>query len=199
MPKNSTIKKALMAPNTETATEVAPLAMFHGLNWLSNLVMSKSCNSFCLSAAFSTCCERLVTPVATLVASWVTCSAMVGPAPTNTATKKKVIAITTMASEARCGSPVIRDSALDVPCSTIANRMPAKTRKIAVFAYQSAAATASTTTTPSAARMAVWVAGLASPCAWLTMAVLRRIARSVMASLYPICAGIAPICTDTSG
>jgi hypothetical protein len=32
MPKNNTIKKALMAPNTETATEVAPLAMFHGLN-----------------------------------------------------------------------------------------------------------------------------------------------------------------------
>jgi hypothetical protein len=61
MPKNSTIKNALMAPNTETATEVAPLAMFQGLNWLSSLAISKSCNSFCLSAAFITCCKILVT------------------------------------------------------------------------------------------------------------------------------------------
>ena len=61
--------------------------------------------------------------------------------------------------------------------------MLAKARKIAVLAYQSAVATVSTMTTPSAARMAVWVTGLAIPCAWLTMAVLSGVARSVIASL----------------
>jgi hypothetical protein len=59
--------------------------------------------------------------------------------------------------------------------------MPAKARNIAVRAYQNAAATASTMTTPIVARMAVWMVDRDNPCAWLTMGLFSLVAPSFMA------------------
>ena len=116
MPKKSTIRPALNNPTIESATEVAPVAMPHGLR---NLPTTSTRSIFWRmedwSAKLASSLVRLVAPTAMLRASWAICWGRVGPAVKNTMTKKSAVDSTTTASIKSRGSLVSSARALLAP------------------------------------------------------------------------------------
>ena len=115
MPKKSTIRPALNNPTIESATEVAPVAMPHGLR---NLPTTSTRSIFWSmedwSAKLASSLVRLVAPTA-MRASWTICWVRVGPAVENTMTKKSAVDSTTTASIRSRGILVSSASALLAP------------------------------------------------------------------------------------
>ena len=116
MPKNSTISPALKTPTIDSATEVAPVAMPHGLrNLPSTSTRSMFCRIEVWSAKLASCLVSVVAPAAMARASWAICWVSVGPAVENTSTKNRAVASTTAASIMSRGSLVSSASALLAP------------------------------------------------------------------------------------